>query len=52
MTNPQTVLVTGVGGYWGARLAAQLAADASLPRARHRCHTASKPYPRVGFHPG
>ena len=30
MTDPQTVLVTGVGGYWGARLAAQLAAETDL----------------------
>jgi len=30
MTDPQTVLVTGVGGYWGARLAAQLAAETEL----------------------
>ena len=30
MTDPQTVLVTGVGGYWGARLAAQLAAESDL----------------------
>ena len=30
MTDPQTVLVTGVGGFWGARLAAQLAAETDL----------------------
>jgi UDP-glucose 4-epimerase len=30
MTDPQTVLVTGVGGFWGARLAAQLTAETDL----------------------
>lgn len=30
MTDPQTVLVTGVGGYWGARLAAQLTIEPGL----------------------